>query len=199
MVHLSHLYMTTGKTIALTRQTFVDTVTSQKDRFNLPSSPAFSTTFSVLYLSSQSYGFSSSHVQMWEVDHKEGWSLKNWCFKLWCWRRLLRVPWSTRRSNQSILKEINSEYLLEGLMLKLSFNTLATWCKEPTHWKRSWCWERLRAGGEGDDRGWMVGWHHWLNGQEFEKILGDSGGQRSLACCSRWGHKELDITWGLNN
>ena len=65
------------------------------------------------------YGFSSSHVWMWELDHNEGWVLKNWCFKLWCWRRLLRVPWTTRRSDQSILKEINSEYSLEGLMLKL--------------------------------------------------------------------------------
>ena len=56
---------------------------------------------------------------MWELDHKEGWTLKNWCFALWCWRRLLRVPWTTRRSSQSILKEINPKYSLEGLMLKL--------------------------------------------------------------------------------
>ena len=65
-------------------------------------------------------GFSSSHVWMWELDHEESWVLKNWCFfKLWCWRRLLRVPWTARRSNQSILKEISPEYSLEGLMLKL--------------------------------------------------------------------------------
>ena len=70
-------------------------------------------------LSSQSYGFSSSHVWMWELDYKESWALKNWCFDLWCWRRLLRVPWTARRSNKSILKEISSEYSLEGLMLKL--------------------------------------------------------------------------------
>ena len=56
---------------------------------------------------------------MWELDHKEGWTLNNWCFELWCWRRLLRVPWIARRSNQSILKEINPEYSLEGLTLKL--------------------------------------------------------------------------------
>ena len=67
---------------------------------------------------SQNYGFSSSHVWMWELDHKEGWTPKNWCFWI-CWRRLLRVPWTARRSIQSILKEINSEYSLEGLMLKL--------------------------------------------------------------------------------
>ena len=69
--------------------------------------------------SSQSYGFPSSHVWMWELDYKEGWALKNWCLELWCWRRLLRVPWTARRSNQSILKEISPEHSLEGLMLKL--------------------------------------------------------------------------------
>ena len=73
-------------------------------------------------------------------------------FELWCWRRLLRVPWTERRSNQSILKEISPGYSLEGLMLKLKLH--ATSCEELTHWKRPWCWEGLGAGGEGDDRGW---------------------------------------------
>ena len=70
------------------------------------------------------------------------------------WRSLLRVPWTARLSNQSILKEINSEYSLEGLMLKQILQFLATWCDELTHWKRPWCWERLKAEGEGEDRGW---------------------------------------------
>ena len=93
----------------------------------------------------------------------ESWIMKKagqWridAFELWCWRRLLRVPWTARRSNQSILKEISTEYSLEGLMLKWNSNTLATWCEELTHLKRPWCWERLKAGGEGDDRGWD-GW-----------------------------------------
>ena len=78
-------------------------------------------------------------------------------FELWCWRRLLRVPWTARRSNQSILKEISPEYSLEGLMLKPKLQYLAIWCEELTHWKRPWCWERLKAGGEGDIRGWD-GW-----------------------------------------
>ena len=78
-------------------------------------------------------------------------------FELYCWRRPLRVPWTARRSNQSILKEISPEYSLEGLMLKLNSYTLATWCKELTHWKRPWCWERLKAGGEEVNRGWD-GW-----------------------------------------
>ena len=78
-------------------------------------------------------------------------------FELWCWRRLLRVPWTARRSNQSILKEISHRCSLEGLMLKLKSNTLATSCEELTHWERSWCWEGLGAGGERDNRGWD-GW-----------------------------------------
>ena len=70
--------------------------------------------------SGQGYGLYSGHVCMWELDCEESWALKNWCFWiLWCWRRLLRVPWTARRSNQSILKEISPEYSLEGLMLKL--------------------------------------------------------------------------------
>ena len=79
----------------------------------------------------KSYVFSSSHVQMWELDHKEGWVLKNWCFELWCWRRLLRVPWTARRSNQSILKKFNPEYSLEGLMLKLK---AILWPLMPKSW-----------------------------------------------------------------
>ena len=78
-------------------------------------------------------------------------------FELWCWRRLLRVPWTARRSNQSILKETSPGCSLEGLMMKLKLQYLATWCRELTHLKRPWCWERLRAGGEGDNRGWD-GW-----------------------------------------
>ena len=111
----------------------------------------------LIYMCSQSYGFSSSHVWMWKMDPKEGWAPKNWYFELWCWRRLLRVPWTARRSNQSILKKINPEYSLEGLMLKLKLQYLATWCDEPKYWKRPWSWEGLGAGGEGDDRGWD-GW-----------------------------------------
>ena len=69
--------------------------------------------------SSQGYGFSSSHVWMWELDCEESWVPKNWCFWTVCWRRLLRVPWTARRSNQSILKETSPGCSLEGLMLKL--------------------------------------------------------------------------------
>ena len=79
-------------------------------------------------------------------------------FELWCWRRLLRVPWTTRRSNQSILKEISPEYLLEGLLLKLKLQYFGHLMqKELTHLKRPWYWERLKVGGEGDNKGWD-GW-----------------------------------------
>ena len=90
----------------------------------------------------------------------ESWTIKKaecqrtGAFELWCWRRLLRVPWTARRSNQSILKEISSGCSLKDWCWSWNSNTLATWCKELTHLKRSWCWERLRAGGEGEDRGW---------------------------------------------
>ena len=86
-------------------------------------------------------------------------------FELWCWRRLLRVPWTARRSSQSILKEISPECSLEGLMLKLKPNTFATSRYELTHWKRPWCWEGLKAGGEGNDRGgdsWMASPTRWM-------------------------------------
>ena len=72
-------------------------------------------------------------------------------------------------------------------------NTLATWYQELTHLKRPWCWERLRAGGEG-----MVGWHHWLNGHGFGQTLGVGDGQGGLACCGSWGHKESGTTEWLN-
>ena len=89
--------------------------------------------------------------ESWTIKKAEHWRID--AFELWCWIRLLRVPW-TARSNQSILKEIGPEYSLEGLMLKWNSNTLATWHEELTHLKRLWCWEILKAVGEGDDRGW---------------------------------------------
>ena len=90
----------------------------------------------------------------------ESWTIKKAeprrtdAFDLWCWRRLLSVPWTAKKCNQSILKEMSPECSLEGLMLKLKLQYLATWCKELTHVKRPWCWERLRAGGEKNNKGW---------------------------------------------
>ena len=131
--------------------------------------------------------------ESWTIRKAEHWRID--AFELWCWRRLLRVPWTARRSNQSILKEINPDYSSEGLMLKLKLQAL--WCKEPTHWKRPSCWERQETG-DRRERGMMedemIGWHHWLNRHDSDQAPGDSEGQGSLACYSSWGHKELDRT-----
>ena len=94
----------------------------------------------------------------------ESWTIKKVehqrinAFELWCWRRLLRVPWTARRSNQLIIKEILNIHWKDWYW-SWNSNTLATWCEELPLWKRPWCWERLKAGGEGDDRGsdgWMA-------------------------------------------
>ena len=119
--------------------------------------------------SSQSYGFSSSHVWMWELGHKESWVPKNDAFEPWCWRKLLRVSWTARRSNSSILKEISPKYSLKGLMLKLKYRYFAH-----LMWRAYWLEKTLMLGkiegrrrrGMTEDE--MVGWHHWLSGHEFE-------------------------------
>ena len=129
----------------------------------------------------------------WTIKKAEHWRID--AFELWCWRRLLRVPWTERRSTQSILKEISPEYWLEGLMLRLKRQYFGHLWEKLTPWKRFWCWERLKAGREGDER---VVWHCWLDGHEFEQALGLGDGQGSLACCSPWGHKESDTTERLN-
>ena len=110
---------------------------------------------------------------MWEFI-KEGECRRIDAFELWCWRRLLRVPWTARRSNPSILKEISPEYSLE--CWSWNSNTLATWCEERTHWKRPWCWERLKVGGEGDDRGWdgwMASLTQWTCLSKLQELVMD--------------------------
>ena len=119
-------------------------------------------------------------------------------FKMCCWRRLLRVPWTARRSNQSILKEISPGCSLEGLMLKLKPilwpHDAKNWLigKDPDAGKD---WRREEKGMTEDE---MAGWHHRLNEHEFEQALGVGDGQRGLACCSPWGCKESDVTERLN-
>jgi len=92
--------------------------------------------------------------ESWTIKKAEHWRIDT--IKLWYWRRLFRVPWTVGRSNQSILKDINP-LNTHWKYWCWSSNTLTTWCEELTHWKKPWCWERMRAGGEGDDRGWD-GW-----------------------------------------
>ena len=137
----------------------------------------------------------------------ESWTIKKTecqrtdTLELWCWRRLLRVSWTARSSNQSILKEINPEYSLEGLMLKLKLQyfgyLMKNWLlrKDPDAGK-DWRQEEKEVT---EDK--MVGWHHrlnGLNGHEFEQIPGVGDGQGSQVCCSPWGHEESDMTKQLN-
>ena len=101
-------------------------------------------------LSSQGYGFSSSHVWMWELDYKESWAQKNWCFWTVVLEKTLESPLDCKE-----IKPVNHSHWKDWCW-SWNSNTLATWCKELTHLKRPWCWERLKAG-EGDDGGWD-GW-----------------------------------------
>ena len=131
--------------------------------------------------------FPSSQVWIWELDSKESWA----------WRILLRVLWSARRPNQSIPNEISPEYALEGLMLKLQYfghlmQRTDSLEKDPDAGKD---WRQEETGMRGDE---IVGWHHRLDGHEFEQAPRLGERQGSLACCSPWGHKESDMTEWLN-
>ena len=120
-----------------------------------------------------------------ELDHKRADCQRIDAFQLWCWRRLLRISWTARRSNQSILKEINPEYSSEGLMLKLRLQYFGhlmpraaslekTLMLGKTEGKRRRGWQRTR-------------WLESITGHEFEQTLGDNEGQGSLVCCRPWG------------
>ena len=135
--------------------------------------------------------------QSWTVKKAERW--RNGAFELWCWRRLLRVPWTVRRSNQSILKEISWSWIFTGRS-DVEAETSVLWPPDVKNWLiwkdpgagKYWRWEK----GTTEDE--MVGWHHRLNGHEFEWTPGVGDGQESLTCCSPWGHKGLDTTEWLN-
>ena len=147
---------------------------------------------------SQSYGFSSSHVQRWKLDYKVGWVPKNWWYQTVVLEKILESPLESRRPNHSVLKEITPGYSLEGLMPKLKLwppdaKSQLIGKKKTWFWKD---WEQEEKGTTEDD---MVGWPHWLNGHEFEQTQGDSEGQGSLAYYNPWGHKEQDTIERLNN
>ena len=137
------------------------------------------------------YGWES-----WIVKKAEHWRID--AFELWCWRRLLRVPWTARRSNQSILKEISLGCSLEGLMLKLKLQYFG-------HLMQSWLigkdsdagrdWGQEEKGTTEDE---MAGLHHRLNAHEFAWTPGVGDEQGGLVCCDPWGHKESDTTEWLN-
>ena len=130
------------------------------------------------------------------VKKAEHWRID--AFELWCWRRLLRVPCTARRSNQSILKEISPGCSLEGLMLKLKLQYFGHLMWRADSLKKTDAgkdWGREEKGMSEDE---MVGWHHRLNGHEFGWTLGVGDGQGGLACCGSWGRKESDTTERLN-
>ena len=135
----------------------------------------------------------------------ESWNIKKAerqrfdAFELWCWRRLLRLPWTARKSNQLILKEISPEYSLEGLMLKLKLQYF--WPPDVKNWLtgkdpdagKDWRWEE-----KGTTEDEVAGWHHWLDGRDSEWTLEVGDGQGGLVCWDSWGRKELDMIEQLN-
>ena len=147
--------------------------------------------------SSQGYGFSSSHVWMWELDHKESWTLKNWCFWTVLLEKTLESPLDCK-DIKPVNPKGNQSWIWKDRCWSWNSNSLANWCEELTYWKRLWCWERLKAGGEGDNREWDIEWHHRLYAHEFESTPGVGDEQGSLVYCSPWGWKELNTTEQLN-
>ena len=132
--------------------------------------------------------------ESWIIKKAEHWRID--AFELWCWRRLLRVPWTARRSNQSILK-ISPEYSLDA-----EAEAPILWPPDAKNWL---IWKDPDAGKDWrqEDKGTtedeMVGWHHWFSGHEFEQTPGSGEGQGSLACCSPWRSQKSDTTEQLNN
>ena len=133
--------------------------------------------------------------ESWTIKKAEGWRID--AFELWCLRRLLRVPWTARRSNQSILREISPEYSLEGLMLKVKLQYFDHLMRRADSFEKTVCWKRLKAEGEGDDRGWD-GWMASLTQWTWVWIKSGSWWQGGLVCCSPWGRKGSDTTERLN-
>ena len=138
------------------------------------------------------------------MDGYESWTIKKAeceridAFELWCWRRLLRVPWTARRSNQSILKEISPGCSLEGLVLKLKLQYFGYPMRKADSFEKTLMLGKIegrRRRGRQDE---MVGWHHRPNGHEFEQAPGDGTGQGSLACFDSWDRKTSDMTEQLN-
>ena len=127
------------------------------------------------------------------VKKAEHWKID--AFELWFWRRLLRVLWTARRSNQSLLKEINPEYSLEGLMLKLKLQYFGHLMQRASSLEKTLILGKIEGRRRRGRQKEKVTQHHWFNEHEFEQTAGDTAGQGSLACCSPWGHKELHATW----
>ena len=127
--------------------------------------------------------------ESWTIKKAEHWRID--AFKVWCWRRLLRVPWTARRSNQSILKEISPEYSLEGLILKLKLQYFGHLMQRTDSLEKTLMLGKIEGGRR-------RGWHNRFDGHELEQALGVGDGWGRLACCSPWSRKESDMTERLN-
>ena len=150
-------------------------------------------------LSSQSYGFSSGHVWMWELGYKESWALKNWCFFTVVLEKTLDSPLNCKEIQVVYLKG-NQSWIFIG-RANAETETPILWPPDAKNWLtgkdpvsgKDWRWEEK---GRTEDE--MIGWHHPLKGHKFEQVPEVSDGQGGLACCCPWGCKELDMTERLN-
>ena len=159
----------------------------------------FAETFIDKGLSSQSYGFSSSHVWLWELDHKESWVSKNWCFWTVVLEKTLESPLDSKeikpvhpKGNQSWIFIGRTDAEAEAPIL---------WLPDAKKWftgKDSNAGQDWRQEEKGTTEDEMFGWHHWLDGHEFKQAPGVGDGQGNLACCSPWGRKDSDTTEQLN-
>ena len=172
----------------------LDSILKSRHYFSKKDPTKFDYTWPTKY--SQSYGFSSSHVWIWELDDKEGLESKNWCF----WTVVLEKTLESPLDSKQVNAKGNQPWIFIG---RTDAETEAPilWPPDVKRWLvrkdpdpgKYWRQERGTAEDE------IVGWHHWHIGHEFEQALGDSEGQGSLACCSSWDHKESDMTEWLNN
>ena len=138
---------------------------------------------------------------MWELNNEKAELQRIDAFELWCWRRLLRVLWTARRAKQSVHPKGNHSWIFIR-RTDAEAETPILWPPDAKSWligkdpDAGKDWRQEEKGMTEDE---MVGWHHWFNGHEFEQTPGNGEGQGSLACCSPWGRKELDMTEQLNN
>ena len=150
-------------------------------------------------LSSQSYGFSSSHAWMWELDYKASWVPKNWCFWTVVLEKTLESPLDCKEIQPVHPK--GNQFLVFIGRTDVEAETPILWPTDAKNWRtgkdpdagKDW---RQEEKGTTEDE--MVGWHRWLDGPEFEQALGVGDGQGSLVCCSPWGRKESDMSKRLN-
>ena len=149
--------------------------------------------------SSKSSGFSSSHVWMWELDHKESWAPKNWCFWTVVLEKTLESPLDCKEIQPANPKGNQSWIFIEGLRLNLKLQYFGHLMRRTDSFEKTDTGKEWRREKKATTEDEIVGWHHWLNGPGFEQALEDGEGQGSLACCSPWGREELDMADQLNN